>query len=128
MDPKFEKPLRLFLNPFTIWTDLALKTGQAMWASAYAAAARSNAAANVAVIPTSDAPAPKAQDAAKPAEPMLALARAEVPRKAEVAVLRSANAPPKARASRRQASKAARSKATRAKLRNKANAKRHARH
>ena len=58
-----EKPLRLFVNPFTMWTQLALKTGEAMWASAHAAAVRANAPANsprVAVIPTADAPAPKA--------------------------------------------------------------------
>ena len=52
MDPKSEKSLRLFVNPFTVWTDLALKTGQAMWASTLAAAVHSNAAAKVAVIPT----------------------------------------------------------------------------
>ena len=38
MDP--EKPPRLFVNPFTMWTQLALKTGEAMWASAHAAALR----------------------------------------------------------------------------------------
>ena len=38
MDP--EKPPRLFVNPFTIWTQLALKAGEAMWASAHAAALR----------------------------------------------------------------------------------------
>ena len=128
MDPKSEKPLRLFVNPFTIWTDFALKTGQAIWASAYAAAARTNAAANVAVIPTTDAPAPKAQEAARPAERMVASAQPEVPRNAEVAVLRAVNAPRKARATVRQASKATRFKATRAKLRSKANAKRRAQH
>ena len=61
MDP--EKPLRLLANPFTMWTQLALKTGEAMWASAHAAAVRANAPTNsprVAVIPTADAPAPKA--------------------------------------------------------------------
>ena len=122
-----EKPLRLFFNPFTMWTDLAFKTGQAMWASAYAAAARPSAAVNVAVIPTPDAPAPKAQEAAKAAEHIPAAAQAEAPRKAEVAVLPAANAPRKVRAPRRQASKAARFKANRAKLRSKANGARHPR-
>jgi hypothetical protein len=107
MDPKSEKPLRLFVNPFTVWTEVALKTGHAMWASAYAAAARSNTA-KVAVIPTADAPAPRV-------------------RNAKVAVLPAANAPRKARAPVRQASKAARLKTTRAKPRSKANAKRRAR-
>jgi hypothetical protein len=58
MDPKPEKPLRLFVNPFTIWTDLALKTGEAILASAHAAALRANAP-KVAVIPTADAPQPQ---------------------------------------------------------------------
>jgi hypothetical protein len=113
MEPKSEKPLRLFVNPFATWTDLALKTGQAMLATAQAAAARSNVAANVAVIPTADAPAPTA--------------RAEAPRDAEVAVLPAADAPRKARAPARQSSKAARFKATRGKLRSKTNAKRRTR-
>jgi hypothetical protein len=111
MDP--EKPPRLFLNPFTMWTQLALKTGEAMWASAHAAAVRANAPADastnsprVAVIPTEEAPA------AKPAEALVASAHA--------AALRKAKAPG------RQASKAARFKATRAKLRSKANARRRA--
>jgi hypothetical protein len=105
MDPESEKPLRLFINPLSIWTDLAFKTGQAIWASAHAAAVRANAEANVAVIPTEDAPAPKTQ---------------------ESAVLPAGNAPRKARAPTRQASKAVRFKATRAKLPSKANAKRRA--
>ena len=87
-----EKPLRLFFNPFSIWTDLAIKTGHAMWASAYAAAASSHAAAKVAVIPTPDAPAPKAQEAARAAERVLAAAQTEAPRKPEVAVLPVATA------------------------------------
>lgn len=64
MDPKSEKPLRLFVNPFTMWTQLAFKTGEAMWATAHAAAVRANAPANtprVAVIPTADAPPLKAR-------------------------------------------------------------------
>ena len=126
MDPKSERPLRLFVNPFTVWAEVALMTGQAMWASAHAAAVRSNTA-KVAVIPTADAPAPRVREAAKPAEEMLASAHAEALRNAKVAVLPAANAPRKARAPVRQASKAARFKTTRAKLRSKANAKRRAR-
>jgi len=106
MDPESEKPLRMFVIPFTIWTQLALKTQEAMWTSAHAAAVRANSP-RVAVIPTADAPA------AKPAEAMVASAHA--------AALRKAKAPV------RQASKAARFKATRAKLRSKANARRRAR-
>ena len=127
MDSNPEKPLRLFVNPFAMWTDLAFKTGQAMWASAYLAAVRSTNAGRVAVIPTADAPAPKAQEAAKPVEQMLASAHTEALRHSKVAVLPTANAPRKARAAVRQASKAVRFKATRAKLRSKANAKRRAR-
>ncbi len=115
MDPKSEKPLRLLVNPLTIWTDLALKTGQAIWASAYAAAVRSNTTPTVAVIPAVDAPAPNAQEAAEPAKQMPPPARAE-----------AANAPRKARAPVRQASKAVSSRAPRAKLRSKASAKRRA--
>ena len=100
MDPESERPLRLFVNPFTMWTQLALKTGEAMWASAHAAAVRANSP-RVAVIPTADAPAPKARAAA--VQPAV--------RPAPV----------------RHASKAARFKATRAKLRSKANAKRRGR-
>jgi hypothetical protein len=124
MDPKSEKSLRLFINPFTIWSDLALKTGQAMWASAHAAAVRANTAANVAVIPTRDAPAPNAPKAAKPADEKFASAESEAIGNAKVAVLRAANAPRKARATARQPSKAPRFKANRAKLRSKASAKR----
>ncbi|HUF81098.1 MAG TPA: hypothetical protein VMN03_08175 [Burkholderiales bacterium] len=60
MHPKSEKPLRLFVNPFAVWTDLALKTGEAMLTSAHAATAQANAL-RVAVIPTADAPPPKAR-------------------------------------------------------------------
>lgn len=120
MDRKFEKPLRLFVNPFTVWTEVALKTGHAMWASAHAAAVRNTA--NVAVIPTADAPAPRAEPAEMPAP-----AHAEAPRNAKVAVLPAANAPRKARAPAPQASKVARLKTRPAKMRRKANAKRRAR-
>lgn len=99
MNPKSEKPLRLFVNPLADWTKLAFKTGEAMLASVHAAAARANAL-RVAVIPTADAPA-KAQ---APAAPPVRHAAKPV----------------------RQASKAARSKAARAKVRGKAKAKRRA--
>jgi hypothetical protein len=104
MDPESEKPLRLFVNPFALWTQLALKTGEAMWASAHAAAVRTNSP-RVAVIPTADAPAPKAQ----------------APAEQHAATLRQPKAPV------RRASKAARFKATRAKLRSKANGNRRGR-
>ena len=117
MNPKSEKPLRLFVNPFTMWTQLAFKTGEAMWATAHAAAVRASAP-RVAVIPAADAPPLKAQvpatppvrPAAPPAEAMLASVHS--------AAVRKAKAPA------RHASKTAHFKATRAKLRSKANAKR----
>jgi hypothetical protein len=121
---KSEKPLRLFVNPFTIWTDLAFKTGQAMWASAHAAALRSTTARKVAVIPTADAPAPNAQEAAKPAAQMLASVQTEALRNAKVAVLPPADAPRKPRAALAQPSKVVRFKAARAKLRSKASTRR----
>jgi hypothetical protein len=118
VNPKSEKPLRLFVNPFMIWTDFALKTAEAMWSTAHVAAVRANTP-KVGVIPTADAPAPKPQAAkpaeAKPAEAMLA--------SAHTAALRSAKS---ARAPVKQASKAVRFKATRVKLRSKAKAKRRA--
>ena len=127
MNPKSEKPF-LFVNPFAVWTDLAFKTGQALWASAHAAAVRANTTANVAVIPTADAPGAEPEAAAQPAEPALATAHAGAPRNTKVAVLPAADAPPrKARAPVRQPSKAVRSRASRAKLRSKANAKRRGR-
>jgi hypothetical protein len=95
MDPKSDKPLRLFVNPFTIWSELALKTGEAMLASAHAAAVRA-AAPKVAVIPTADAPPPKAE-APKTQAP-----------KVQLKIVR-------------HASKATRFKASKAKLRSKAN-------
>jgi hypothetical protein len=58
MQRKSEKPLRLFVNPLALWTNLAFKTGEAMLASAHAAATRANAL-RVAVIPTADAPPAK---------------------------------------------------------------------
>jgi hypothetical protein len=129
MDTKSDKPLRLFVNPFAIWTDLALKTAEAMWSSAHVAVVRANNL-KVGVIPTADAPAPKLQAAAnsaeaepakaKPAEAMLASAHAAALRSARNGRAKTARAPVK------QASKAVRFKAARAKLRSKANAKRRA--
>jgi hypothetical protein len=55
MERKSQKPLRLFVNPLALWSNLAFKTGEAMLASAHAAATRANAL-RVAVIPTADAP------------------------------------------------------------------------
>ena len=88
MDPKPAKPLRLFINPFAIWTDLALKTGAAMIASANAIAAEAKAR-RIAVIPTADAPA---QDAASVA-PDAARARSKAKAKGKAKI--------KARARRR---------------------------
>ena len=120
MDPKSEKPLRLFVNPLTIWTDLAFKTGQVMWASAHAAAVRANTAPNVAVIPAADAPAPPEHAEAQRNVKVAVLPAADAPRETHAA-------PRKAHAAARRPSKAVRFKATRAKLRSKANAKRRAR-
>ncbi|HEY8250284.1 MAG TPA: hypothetical protein VIG70_06725 [Burkholderiales bacterium] len=50
--------MRLFVNPFAIWTGLAFKTGEAMLASVHAASARANAP-RVAVIAAADAPPAK---------------------------------------------------------------------
>lgn len=98
MDPKSGKPLRMFVNPFAIWTNLAFKTGEAIVASAHAVAVRANAR-KVAVIPTADVPPPKAE--APAAQPVRHAAKPV-----------------------QQASKADRSKAARAKVRSKAKAKR----
>ena len=105
MDSKPNDPLRLFYNPFVFWTDLALRTGQAIWGARPAGVNSNVPAKKVAVIPTPDAPAPNAK----------------------VAVLPAANAPRKARPTVRHASKAVRSRTTRAKPRSKANAKRRTR-
>ena len=130
MDPKSEKPLRLFVNPFAIWTDLALKTAEAMWSSAHVAVVRANNL-KVGVIPTADAPAPKLQAAAnspeakpaeaKPAESDARIGACRCPAQRQKRPCRNT-----ARAPVKQASKAVRFKATRAKLRSKANAKRRA--
>ena len=126
MDSESERPWRLFFNPFTLWTDLAFKTGQAMWKSAHAAAVRSNTAPNVAVIPTADAPSSNAEQAAKPADETPAPAHAEAPRNPKVTARPAARSPRKAQAAVRPPAKAVRLKVTRAKLRSKAKAKRRA--
>ena len=127
MNSESERPLRLFFNPFTLWAELAFKTGQAMWISAHAAAARSNTAPKVAVIPTADTPSSNAQQAAKPADEMLASTHAEAPSHPKVTVRPAARSLRKAQAAVRPPAKAVRLKAARAKLRSKANAKRRAR-
>lgn len=53
MNPKSEKPLRLF-NPFSIWTDIALKSGTAMLEAAQAAVTSAKSP-KVAVLPDADA-------------------------------------------------------------------------
>jgi hypothetical protein len=83
MHPKSGKPLRLLVNPFAIWTNFALKTGESILASAQAAAARANRP-KVAVIPTAEAgrhaakPVRRASKAARPKA-----ARGKVGRKAK---------------------------------------------
>lgn len=67
MDPKPEKPLRLFVNPFALWTQFAFKTGEAMLASAHAAALRVNPPKVVAVLPAEGAPPAAAGKASSPA-------------------------------------------------------------
>src|SRR5437868_2222888 len=100
MDPKPEKPLRLFVNPFSLWSELALKTGEAMLASAHAAALGASRP-TVGIIPTADAPPPKVE-APAPQAPKLQ------PKPA------------------RHASKVVRFKASKAKVRSKLNGKRRA--
>ena len=119
MDSETDK-LRLFVNPFAIWTDLALKTGQAMWATAHAAAVRSNGP-RVAVIPTADAPPEKARAAAEPAATMMASVRAAALRNAKSAAPDAQ--PPKRRAPAAPKTKAARFKAARAKARSQVRAR-----
>ena len=111
MDPKPEKPLRLFVNPFTLWTDLALKAGEAMLASAHAAAVQAQRP-GVAVIPTVDAPPPKPQAPSPDGLPAKKHPPAPTPEPARRAAKPA-----------RQASKAARFKAARAKARSKAKSK-----
>ena len=85
MDPKSGKP-RQFVNPFALWTNLALKTGEAMLASAQAVSSQA-AARRIAVIPTADVPALKADapfaPTAKPARQKAALRKAKAKVKAK---------------------------------------------
>lgn len=62
MNPKSAKPLRLF-NPFSIWTDIALKSGTAMLEAAEAAV-NSSKSPKVAVLVDADAPPSKPRRAA----------------------------------------------------------------
>src|SRR3954466_11553521 len=117
MTSESEKPLRLFVNPFGVWTQLAFKTAEAMWATAHAAAVRANAP-RVAVIPTADAPAAQAMLRSAHAIALRNAKRAAMPSDAE-------RAPRKAPV--RAPSKAAHFKANRAKLSSNANGKRRAR-
>lgn len=57
MNPKSEKPFRLF-NPFSIWTDIALKSGTAMLEAAQAAVTSAKSP-KVAVLPDADAASSK---------------------------------------------------------------------
>jgi hypothetical protein len=59
MNPESEKPLRLFVNPFALWTQFAFKTSEVLWAAMRTGAERADAP-KVAVIPAADAPARKA--------------------------------------------------------------------
>lgn len=76
MQPKAGKPLRLFVNPFAVWANFALKAGESILASTHAAVARANAP-KVGVIPTADVPRPKP---AKPVKQASKAARSKAPR------------------------------------------------
>jgi len=65
MDPKSGKPPRLLVNPFAMWTDLALRSGRAMLESTQAALTRAPTP-KVAVLPSADSSSPDALPA-KPA-------------------------------------------------------------
>ena len=88
MDTKPDRPLRLFVNPVAIWTDLALKTGQVLLASAHAAV---QSRARVAVIPPADAPAPVVPEVKAAEQPSAA------PKAARAKVAKSARAKPRRR-------------------------------
>jgi hypothetical protein len=62
MNPKSEKPLRLF-NPFSIWTDIALKSGTAMLEAAQAAVTSAKPP-KVAILAEADSPSSKPRRAA----------------------------------------------------------------
>lgn len=82
MNPGSKAPLRLFVDPFAAWRELALKTAEMITVSAYAGAAQASAP-RVAVIDERDA----------------------MPSSAEARTMARPNRPPKrsATASRRQA-------------------------
>jgi type IV secretory pathway TrbL component len=42
MSPDPEEPLRLFINPFTAWTSLAIKAGEMFLATAHVVAAKAS--------------------------------------------------------------------------------------
>ena len=68
MEPKPTKPLSAFLNPFTLWTTLAIGTGKAILDTAHAAAVARRR--KVALIPEQaqpPSPAVKAAPVAKSA-------------------------------------------------------------
>ena len=103
MDPKSGKPQQMFVNPFALWTNLALKTGEAMLASVQAVTAQA-AARRIAVIPTADAPALPALKADAPAAPAAKPARQARATRSKAApskALRKAKAKVKAKARRK---------------------------
>lgn len=60
-----EKPLRLFMDPFAAWRELAFKTAQMIAASAQAGAARA-APVRVAVLEERERPAQRPAEPARP--------------------------------------------------------------
>ena len=85
MQPKAGKPLRLFVNPFAVWTNFALKAGESILASTHAAAVRANAP-KVAVIPTAEPvrhAAKPVRQASKAARPKAARAKVRSKAKAK---------------------------------------------
>lgn len=63
MNQDQEKPLRLFVDPFAAWRELALKTAEMIAASAQAGAAT---ASSVRVAVIDERPRPKASGKKKP--------------------------------------------------------------
>jgi hypothetical protein len=60
------KPLRLFVDPFAAWRELAFKTAEMIAASAHAGAARVSAPRVAVIDERPPAPAPKATGTKKP--------------------------------------------------------------
>jgi hypothetical protein len=58
MDPKSGKPRPLLVNPFAIWTEFALRSGQAMLESTQAVLIGAQTP-KVAVVPSADVQTPK---------------------------------------------------------------------